>query len=164
MVLDLRRIFANEGESLTIDTEFDFSDTELYGGYPLKKPVKAVGRVFNRASIVTLDLVCTVEYSASCDRCLEPIVKTYTIPIKRTLVTKLFGEPNDEIIQLTDYKLELKELCFTEVIVGIPNKHLCREDCKGLCPVCGKNLNFGECDCKTESVDPRLADLAQFLN
>jgi uncharacterized protein len=41
---------------------------------------------------------------------------------------------------------------------------LCREDCKGICPQCGKNLNLGPCDCKVENVDPRLEILKQLLD
>jgi uncharacterized protein len=43
-------------------------------------------------------------------------------------------------------------------------KPLCSEDCKGICPQCGQDLNEGECDCEIETVDPRLAKLKEFYN
>lgn len=49
------------------------------------------------------------------------------------------------------------------LIISLPDRPLCREDCKGLCPVCGKNLNEGPCGCKVEAVDPRLEALRAFL-
>ncbi len=164
MVLDLRRLFVTDGASLNVETAFDFSNTELYGGYPLKKPVVVKGKVFNRAGIVTLDVVCYAEYSADCDRCGTLTVKQYEIPIKRVLVNKLYNGENDEMLLLDDYKIDLRELCFTEVVLGLPTKHLCKDDCKGICPHCYKNLNEGECGCGGHEIDPRLEILTQLLN
>ena len=57
--------------------------------------------------------------------------------------------------------MDLDELVRADLLLELPTKVLCREDCKGLCPKCGKDLNFGPCDCKKE-IDPRwqaLSDL-----
>ncbi len=164
MVLDLRRIFVTENEVLPIEVEFDFSDTDLYGTYPLKRPVQVKGSISNRAGIVTLDINCSVEYSAGCDRCGEDTVKIYDLQIERVLVNKLYNGENDTMILLEDFKLDLRELCFTEVILGLPTKHLCSEDCKGICQKCGKNLNTGNCNCTHKEIDPRLAVLTQLLD
>lgn len=47
--------------------------------------------------------------------------------------------------------------------LALPMKPLCRQDCLGLCPACGRPLDSGDCDCKTEDIDPRLAGLAKLL-
>ena len=52
----------------------------------------------------------------------------------------------------------------TDLLLALPTKHLCREDCRGLCPHCGKNLNEGLCGCREDKVDPRLAVLAQLMD
>lgn len=163
MVLDLRSVFADEGKSILVDSEFDLSSLELYGGYPLKNPVKVSGTVYNRVGIVTLDVVCEVEYSAPCDRCGIDAVKTYRISIKRTLVNEIQSDENDEMILLEAYKLDLDKLVYSEVVLGVPTKHLCREDCKGICSKCGKNLNSGNCACPEREIDPRMAPLAELL-
>ncbi|MGB9809870.1 MAG: YceD family protein, partial [Caldanaerobacter sp.] len=49
------------------------------------------------------------------------------------------------------------------VILSLPMKFLCKEDCKGLCPICGTNLNYGSCSCKREDIDPRLEVLSKLL-
>ena len=67
------------------------------------------------------------------------------------------------MILLQDYKLDMDELIYTEVVLAMPNKHLCSEDCKGICQECGKNLNDGPCDCATKTGDPRLAALSKLL-
>jgi uncharacterized protein len=51
-----------------------------------------------------------------------------------------------------------------QFFLTLPMKPLCRPDCQGLCPVCGKNRNREQCDCKAEWVDPRLAELRKLLD
>lgn len=163
MILDLRSLFVNDGESLSLDCRFDMSKVDFYGERPLKSPVVVKGSAYSRAGIVTLSVVCDCEYTAPCDRCGKQTVKHYKVPIERVLVSKLENGENDEIILLQDFKLDLYELCFTEVVLAMPSKHLCKEDCKGLCPECGKDLNDGPCGCATTSGDPRMAALAKLL-
>ena len=164
MILDLRSLFVNDGESLSLDCRFDMSEVDFYGERPLKSPVLVKGSAYSRAGIVTLSVVCDCEYTAPCDRCGKQTVKHYKVPIERVLVSKLENGENDEIILLQDFKLDLYELCFTEVVLAMPSKHLCKEDCKGLCSQCGKNLNEGSCNCETKQIDPRLAVLSQLLD
>ncbi len=164
MVLDLRSLFVNDNESRPIDCRFDMSDVDFYGETPLKVPVLVSGKAFSRAGIVTLSVMCDCEYSAPCDRCGADTVKHYMVPIERVLVAKLENGENDEIILLEDFKLDLEELIFTEVVLAMPRKHLCNEDCLGLCQECGKNLNNGPCGCATKTVDPRLAALSKFFD
>lgn len=163
MILDLRSLFVNDGESLSLDCRFDMSEVDFYGERPLKSPVVVKGSAYSRAGIVTLSVVCDCEYTAPCDRCGKQTVKHYKVPIERVLVSKLENGENDEIILLQDFKLDLYELCFTEVVLAMPSKHLCKEDCKGLCPECGKDLNDGPCGCATTSGDPCMAALAKLL-
>ncbi len=164
MVLDLRSLFVNDGESLPLDCRFDLSEVEFFGMKPLKTPVSVKGRVYSRASIVTLSVECDCEYQAPCDRCGCDTIKHYKVPIERVLVGKLENDENDEIILLQDFKLDLYELCYTEIVLAMPNKHLCKEDCKGICQECGKNLNDGPCGCATNTGDPRLAALSKFFD
>ena len=58
---------------------------------------------------------------------------------------------------------DLDDILTTAVVLNMDSKLLCSEDCKGLCPKCGADLNLGPCGCKPE-MDPRLAVLQQFLN
>ena len=56
------------------------------------------------------------------------------------------------------------ELVREDIILSLPYRFLCREDCKGLCPVCGKNLNTGSCGCRSGKVDPRLEILKKLID
>ena len=164
MILDLRSLFVNDGERLPLDCRFDLSEVEFFGQKPLKTPVKVTGSAYSRAGIVTLSVMCDCEYLAPCDRCGADTAKHYKVPIERVLVNELENGENDEIILLQDYKLDLYELVFTEIVLAMPSKHLCSPDCKGLCQNCGKNLNDGPCGCAANNGDPRLAKLSEFFN
>jgi len=68
--------------------------------------------------------------------------------------------PDDmEIGFLREEAVEVEEILKERIWLSIPMKPLCKEDCKGLCPTCGKDLNEGECDCPKEAIDPRFAVL-----
>ena len=81
-----------------------------------------------------------------CDRCLEE-VRTGILEFKRKLDMKLTDEERvndlDESSYLTGYDLDVDRLVYLEVLMSWPLKVLCKEDCKGICSRCGKNLNDG---------------------
>lgn len=65
-------------------------------------------------------------------------------------------EQDDAVFLITaNHEMDLAEPVRQSLVVSLPLKPLCREDCKGLCPQCGANWNEGACDCETESVDNR---------
>ncbi len=152
-----------EVKSLPIDTEWDFSQVEFYGVNPFKTPVHMVGDITNRAGVVRLTAHVTFTFDGLCDRCLAPFTRDYNIAIDHILVTTLENEDSDYVL-LENYQLALDDLVQADILLELPYKNLCQEDCRGLCPQCGKNLNDGLCGCTTQSVDPRLAVLQQLLN
>ena len=77
-------------------------------------------------------------------------------------VLMLEGE-DDDIVLLDQGEVDVGELAYTAFILDMDTKHLCSEDCKGLCPGCGVNLNQAPCRCKKQA-DPRWAALEQLLN
>lgn len=163
MVLDLKSVFVNENSSLPIDYSLDMSAVDFAGLYPLKKPVKIVGAVTNRSSLTVLEAKITYEYVAPCDRCGVEASVERTIGLSRSLALAIEGEESESILPVPDMKLDLDELVYSEVIVSLPMKHLCRGDCRGICPKCGKALNDGDCDCPKKEIDPRLSALAELL-
>lgn len=165
MVLDLKQLFSMAIGAKELNAEFDLSDVEFSGVFPIKTPVRITGEVLSKTGIVSLEALIEADYSADCDRCGTPSTKHYSIPVNRVLVTELANEEeNDEMLVLPEMKLDLYELVLTEVVLNVPSKHLCKEDCKGICSKCGKNLNEGKCDCPEKEIDPRLKVLADLLN
>lgn len=164
MIIDLKSIFVNENSSLPMDYSLDLSDVEYAGLFPLKKPVKLNGTISNKASLVRLLAQIVFEFEAPCDRCGKPTVAAVKIEVDKHLATFIEGEDSDTILLVPDMKLDLDDLIYTETVVNLPMKHLCYEDCKGVCSKCGKDLNDGECDCPKKEIDPRLSVLAQLLD
>lgn len=163
MIIDLKHIFVNDNSSLPLEYALDLSDVEYMGSFPLKEPVKIKGTVSNSASLVRLEAEIFYEFNAPCDRCGHDTAREHTVTVSKSLASSIEGEESDTILIVPDMQLNLDELIYTEVITSLPMKHLCKEDCKGICFKCGKNLNEGKCDCNTKEIDPRLAALADLL-
>ena len=163
MLLDLRPLFAGSRDFLSVEFEMDLSEFEFLGVKPFRSPVAISGKIVSRAGIVQSNLSCKVEYVGVCDRCLKETVKNYTVAINRTIVVSLENEENDDIAVVPDMQLDLEDFCYPDIVMSLPTKLLCKEDCKGLCPICGKDLNDGDCGCTVREVDPRLAALAELL-
>ncbi len=163
MLLDLKPLFAGSREFLSVEFEMDLSEFEFLGVKPFRSPVAISGKIVSRAGIVESQLNCKVSYTGVCDRCLKKTVKDYTVCINRTIVVSLENEENDDIAVVPDMQLDLEDFCYPDIVMSLPTKLLCKADCKGLCPVCGTNLNEGNCGCETKEIDPRLAALAELL-
>ena len=162
MLLDLKKVFLTEGENLNAEYDLDLRDLDFNGTNPLNTPVKVSANAVNRAGVVNLAVTTKFEYTGPCDRCGEETITAFCYGFNHTLVRSLAGENEGDYVETPDFQLDLDELVTTDVILELPSKHLCREDCKGLCPKCGKNLNKGECGCNLNEIDPRLEALKAF--
>ncbi len=163
MLLDLKKVFLSEDESLTIDCDLDLQELEFNGTRPLATPIKVSAQAVNRAGVVGLSVVARFEYDAPCDRCGERKVTDLEYSFEHTLVQSLVGENEGEYIETPDYQLDLDELVTADIVLELPSKYLCTDGCKGLCPKCGRNLNKGDCGCDTRQIDPRLEVLKNLL-
>jgi len=120
------------------------------------------GVIENRAEVVTFSYQLTGELALSCDRCLDRFNQPLDETFSHILVQRL-NTDNDDYLVCPDSTLELDDQVMADLYLTLPTKVLCKEDCKGLCTTCGKNLNLGECGCKQTDIDPRLAVLSQLL-
>ena len=108
-----------------------------------------------------------------CDRCLDSVIVPFELDFcEAVAVSEAEGpevdsegseaEMADEPVLDPDcliegYHLDVDKLLFGEALLNWPSRVLCKEDCKGLCPVCGQNLNHGDCGCERKALDPRMA-------
>lgn len=165
MSINLKQLFESVGEVQKVSYQLDLSGYELYGGKPFLRPVQVEGQIANKAGVVFLEYQAGFSLETACDRCLESFCKDYKYSFEHILVTEL-NEENDEFIVLEDYQLDLDDLVLADILLQLPSKMLCRDDCRGLCEVCGTNRNEKSCDCKekaSKQVDPRLAVLGELL-
>lgn len=165
MILNLKALFAG-GERIDFDYPLDMSDFEaMQGDFPFREPVRVSGSVINHAGSVSLNAKAEGNYHTRCDRCLKEIVEHLTVPFEYLLTVELAGdEEDDQIIVCENETLDIDDLAQTNVILSLSTKHLCREDCKGLCPFCGKDLNDGDCGCGGERTGSAFSQLRNLLH
>lgn len=150
MFLDLKQLFDLVGSSKEVNYAFDFSNVSLFQKNPFQSPVQVVGKVFNQAGVVYLEMQILGEMHLICDRCLDAFSYPLNLHIEH-LLTKKPLETYDDFILIENNRLELEELVLSDIQLSLPTKILCREDCKGLCQTCGANLNQTSCSCNVES-------------
>ena len=103
-----------------------------------------------------------IHLNIPCDRCLEDVLNKFKVHVDRKLV--IDNQNLDDVSFIEGYNLDVDMLVYEEVFVRLPMKNLCREDCRGICSVCGANLNQGECGCDRRVPDPRMSDVLDIFN
>ncbi len=137
--LDINDFSRRDGDSLVFDEVIDLSETE-----PAFTEVRVSGKLRNVVGVMTLRATVSGTYTGQCDRCLEDSV----LPLKSDLKTVITLESSeDESVLVEGGRIDLQQTAYDALVLEIPIKILCREDCRGLCPSCGKNLNDGDCGC-----------------
>ncbi len=163
MRLDLRAIISQPGSSLPFSFSMDLSKLEWNGSCPVPEPVQVSGVVENEAGALILRCQMSAVLQLKCDRCLKPISQEKQASYETLLAPELEQEDSDDIVLLEDgFILDAGELLREIFVLSLDTRYLCSEDCKGLCPGCGADLNVEPCRC-TRQVDPRLAPLAKLL-
>ena len=162
MNIDLRGVFSGRVNNLPIDENFDFSSLELNGTTPIDSQVAVACNIFKKADIVKIEGEASFIYNAPCDRCAVETSREMVIPIEHIIVNSVENDDEEDFIVSENMELDLEDLIRTDIALGVPYLHLCKEDCKGVCAGCGKNLNLQECSCE-KVVDERLSKLAEFF-
>lgn len=142
--------FSVEADRVTTDPRMRFGE------------VTVTGQVENRAGIVKLELENSVEFSSECDRCSRPIKQMLPFRTEYLLVEERSNEDHDYLLVVQNDELDIDELVLDSLMLSLPSKQLCKDDCKGLCPRCGQDLNEGACGCPEKEPDPRLMKLKDF--
>ena len=163
MLLDLKDIFVSDGASKDVSYTLSMSDVEVMGERPFSSPVLVQAHVENKAGMVTLNIDTDFVYVTECCRCLAPIERRFDYKFSHKIIENLEEDFNDDYIEAPDLTLDLDELVSSDILLELPARFLCREDCQGLCQKCGHNLNLGECGCGKTEVDPRLEALKELL-
>lgn len=147
MKVQLKELFELVGEVKDIEYSIRPEELEGYENYVFSAPIKVKGRVENRAGVVTLRYSTAFDMELICDRCLKEFNRGYDFSFTHTLVRST-NTGSDEFIVCGDNVLDMNELAISDLLLQLPTKILCKEDCKGLCPHCGKDLNEGDCGCE----------------
>jgi uncharacterized protein len=165
MVLDLSSVINVDGKKMPFEVALDFCGNE---DIDLKflKPVQVSGVALNIGGSLELSAKVIAALEFLCDRCCEAFDKEMIFTFEEVLKkedVRAEDDQNPDAVYFQGNSIELDELVLNNIIVSLPLKNLCKPDCKGLCPVCGQNLNSGECSCDTCATDPRFDALDKFF-
>lgn len=161
MLINLTDILSTEGKSkeLSVSLSSDFFKLD-------KKQYKImkngpVNLVFKNQGKGKAKITGNGEFifQARCDRCVERTDISILVSVSEEVSEEDILHPSDadEFHYLNGYELDTDMLISNEILINWPVKILCKEDCKGICPKCGKDLNQGDCGCDLFEPDPRMA-------
>ena len=117
---------------------------------------------------MSIDATTKLALNIPCNRCLENVKTDFDIQISKEVDFHKTEEERakelDELNYISGYNLDVDILVYDEILIDFPMQVLCNENCKGICNVCGTNLNKGTCDCETEGMDPRMSAIRDIFN
>ena len=169
MLVNLTDVFSSVEKVVKKEFSLDMS-TFTYGGekysVTFEEPVSmtftnlSVGKVF-------VEGAAKLQFELKCDRCLKAVPYEMNLQFSYEVFSPdNLGEleEDDEQNFMEGYELNVVNLVNNEILMSWPMKVLCKPQCKGICTVCGKDLNTGECGCDTFVPDPRWAALKDIFN
>lgn len=136
----------------------------------LVEPAEIQGRIRRIGTEVELRGKLHARLEAACGRCLKPVeVPISTGFTERFVRAVSWAADEQHELQEEDLNLavfdgegiELDDLVREEILLAVPANVLCREDCQGLCPICGIDRNLGHCQCETNEADSRWQKLKE---
>lgn len=140
---------------------FDLTEVTVSGeARKVEGPEEVLFHVVYDGGHLSVDGRCDCRVTYPCDRCLKetavPCIADISLdfPVADGRIQVTADDPEDfvENGRIIDLSAVLSE----ELLIGKPEKVLCRPDCKGLCPICGQDLNEGSCNCEKYVPDPRM--------
>jgi uncharacterized protein len=159
---DLRTLRLRSGDQARELVEIELEPL-LLGGQsyePQPNPAPAELRVTRASSGTVLELSFDVTLAGPCFRCLQDAELALSLQLREYGATK--PESDDERTEyLHDDRLDLSAWAHDAIALALPDKILCRPDCEGLCPVCGKDLNVEPHVHEEERTDPRWEKLSE---
>lgn len=160
-MIDLKKLLDGSVSSVEFSVSLDdcdFVDESVSGS------VSAKGEITNHSGLVLLEGEVKPNLYVTCARCGKPFCYSVPFPLNAKITDKLANEDEDEFILLTEYAFDEVELLRSAMILEMPSRFLCKEECKGLCPVCGCDLNTASCSCETKDRDPRWDVLKDYFS
>ncbi|MDD2443453.1 MAG: DUF177 domain-containing protein [Desulfotomaculaceae bacterium] len=135
---------------------------ELAGeGIRFPDPVEARLNVVNTGDLLVVQGKISGRLLLSCNRCLEHFSWDFEVPFEESYAPATGG--GNEYLTFSGDMMDITPEVLKSIMLALPMKLLCRDDCKGICPECGRNLNEHTCNCSTVELDPRLSVLKDFF-
>lgn len=164
MKINVTEILKNEGslKSIVFEDELDaikFNHSEC----KVDQGICFNGQVVNNAGVLALTGNVLVKYTTKCGRCLKELSGELDIRISEEYIVAEI--PDDESKESFDKNfIYLDKVLSDNILLNLPNKQLCEEECKGLCQRCGNDLNMKACHCEKEETNPQMDKLKDYFN
>ncbi len=163
MILDLSRVLSEQHEPIeqSVPVEMDVFQCEMGSFQLVKKSLISLCVSYVGDKRLTITGKGDITAVIPCDRCLTDVQVEIPLDFHKKVSVDPEGadetEELDEANYIDGYSFDVEQLIYNELLVGWPTKILCSEDCKGICNVCGQNLNEGSCNCEDTGLDPRMS-------
>ncbi|MFL5960493.1 MAG: YceD family protein [Gaiellaceae bacterium] len=160
---DLRTLRLRSGDQARERVEIELEPLVLGGQTyePLPDPARAELAVTRASSGTVLELALDVALEGPCFRCLSDAELPLSLRLREYEAAKPEGDDDLRTEYLDDDRLDLSAWAHDAIALALPEKILCRPECAGLCPVCGKDLNVEPHEHVEERIDPRWAKLSE---
>ena len=165
MEINILPILKNEGEKLSFsfDEAIEKNIIEFCGeSVGIKKPVSVSGYAINYEGKIHLHMNIKAEIQRACSRCLKLYNENLDINAEY-VYSKDIQNTEEDICFFSKDSIDITDIVIAEITAQMPMKPLCKDDCKGICPICGNNKNFIDCNCVKKETDPRMQKLSSLL-
>lgn len=163
MRVELGRLRETKGASLAAVGTVSLSDPG--SGFRMAGPVDVTVTIVNTGRFIHAEGRISARLTSECVRCLAPVDLRLDLPFAQDYASAgqaiPAGESENDFLTFADDILDLDPAVSETVLLNLPMKPLCREDCPGLCPSCGRDLKLGNCSCRQEPSHPGLTVLAR---
>ncbi len=163
--VNVAKVRYREGESFNYDFVEDFSTFDQgTEALSFHAPVHVQLRVNNTSKAILVNGTIHTELNVMCGRCLEPFIYPLNLTFQDEWVFS--AQATEDLLEtalfLDKNEVEINERIFEQIVLALPMKFTCSEECLGLCPTCGTNRNLTPCHCGEEAIDPRFATLSKW--
>ena len=147
-------------KEFVVDAEISVKDVDAFFAEDefchATKPLKYRATLINKKKFIALEADIQAELEHACDRCGENFIRSYAHHVSLKLVEATsFGNKDEIVLEADDLdvvtyennEIDLEHILLESLLLEFDEPCLCREDCKGICPVCRQNLNEKACDC-----------------
>ncbi len=170
MLIDLSELLSLEDKVKSIEIPLDMekfstrlADYSIADKKPMSFKFTGLG---NKKVMVEADIDITL--IIPCDRCLEDVRENIKICTSKEVnlgdTDDTRRDALDEMVYIAGTTFDAEKFAYGEILVNLPMKVLCSENCKGICNRCGTNLNHEDCGCDTTEIDPRMAKALEVFN
>ena len=156
MIIDSSHFLVDNESVYTFSHDFKDEDIRELDDNDSIHPISVKGEIYKADKDLILSIKGSYLFKTICDRCLIKTERNINFKSSGKLEKK--GRENTEdldnaedIIYYSDTKIDLLEYLWDQILSSIPMKNLCSKNCKGLCPVCGIDLNKDDCKCEIET-------------